>query len=652
MSPHINLRKEHQVPEKGEVVTNWSAVREKAIGPDPDYGFRRRAARILNSGQSRSLMLTGNIHDLFFAPEVNGFRGDYVPLAEYLRAKWHLDDRILVMYQMNSPLKFADQAQRDKVKEAWVRYRSGLDPAHSSSWKDEAAARLKELGTQFDRLLTEAAGKPSLALEALRQMCLCSRAEDGDGVPLLPEHLIIVIEGADMIIPEGEISRLSEADRHRVAICRDWLSDPGFMSGGDIVVLISESRNLVNQRVSKLPQMLRVDIPSPDEEQRRHCIAWFDRRHLLSGGPERPPTTLEGGADLVKWTAGLSVHALFQLLKGAAHQGGRLTSEEVVDKVEAFIKSQLGEEVVQFKKPAHRLEDLVGNRKLKTFIGERLIPRFRASGRGALSGAIVCGPLGVGKTYIFEAVAAELGMPVLVLKGIRSKWFGETDLILERLRRVLEALSKALIFVDEADTSFSDVSGEPHSTERRVTGQMLAMMSDPRLKGRILWLLMTARVHLLPPDMLRPGRVGDLIIPVLDPEGEDRDEFIAWTLQGTVSGSLEGYREELEKLTRGYSAASFALLRGELRAEAGEGQLSPEQALEVARDIIPPSISETRRYQTLQALLNCTRRSLLPDRPYTEADRKNMVVIDPRMTDADRDRWLEEVRQLEAEGIR
>jgi len=124
-------------------------------------------------------------------------------------------------------------------------------------------------------------------------------------------------------------------------------------------------------------------------------------------------------------------------------------------------------------------------------------------------------------------------MPVLVLKNIRSQWFGQTDVIFERLRRVLEALEKVLIFVDEADTQFGGVGEGAHETERRLTGKIQAMMSDPRLRGKVIWLLMTARIHLLSPDIRRPGRVGDLIIPVLDPVGEDRLEFIRWMLKPT-----------------------------------------------------------------------------------------------------------------------
>jgi hypothetical protein len=54
-------------------------------------------------------------------------------------------------------------------------------------------------------------------------------------------------------------------------------------------------------------------------------------------------------------------------------------------------------------------------------------------------------------------------------------------------------------------------------------------------------------------------------------------------------------------------------------------------------DFITPAIGPTRRYQTLQALVNCTRRSLLPD---------------PNVTDEERSGWEQEIRELELQGIR
>jgi SpoVK/Ycf46/Vps4 family AAA+-type ATPase len=303
--------------------------------------------------------------------------------------------------------------------------------------------------------------------------------------------------------------------------------------------------------------------------------------------------------------------------------------------VQHYIQGQLGEDVVEFKKPSHRLDHVVGFAQLKRFLVDKMIPRLKSKGEAALPGAAVAGPIGGGKTFIFEALAAELDLPVLVLKSIRSQWFGQTDVIFERLRRVLESLEKVVIFVDEADTQFGSVGAGAHETERRLTGKIQAMMSDPRLRGQVIWLLMTARIHLLSPDIRRPGRVGDLIIPILDPREEDRRDFIRWVLMATPLSGNETVVDSLDRdiLAPEYSAAAFASLRSELKAESPSNE---EELIELIRDHLPPAIHQTRRYQTLQALVNCTRRSLLPD---------------PSITENERAKWEHEIKQLEREGI-
>ncbi|MEO1088552.1 MAG: ATP-binding protein, partial [Acidobacteriota bacterium] len=365
-------------------------------------------------------------------------------------------------------------------------------------------------------------------------------------------------------------------------------------------------------RIARLPQLLEVEVPSPDFTAREHFLHWFEKRH----GVDVELWGDEG--EVAELSAGLSIHALDQLLKGAAHGGERLERDHVVAKVEEFIQSQLGEDVVEIKKPEHRLTDVIGFAELKEFLDTELIPRFQTRGPAALPGAAVAGPIGGGKTFIFEAVAAELDMVVVVLKNLRSQWFGQTDVIFERLRRVLEALAKVVIFVDEADTQFGGVGAGTHATERRLTGKIQQMMSDPKLRGKVFWLLMTARIHLLSPDIRRPGRVGDLILPVLDPEGDDRRAFLRWVLGAVTDGDLEdGHLDRLDTATPGYSSAAFAALRGQLKAQVALAEeqgreLDIDGILDVVADMIPADIGETRRYQTLQALINCTRRRLLP----------------------------------------
>ena len=581
------------------------------------YEFFRKLAGILNSQQSRSVILSGNVYDLFCVDD------QYEPLIPFLSQKSATKGLIRIVYEQNGPIRILDD--RDKLKNAWIAWRSGVDPDTLlvKGMQSHGTSDFDLLSSQFDGLLIDAIGNPTLALESLRQMTICSREHlNGD--------LLIMIEAADMLLPagSGDVASLNDKQRHRVAIVQDWFSDPAFMNGNDSVILVAESRSLVHPRVSRLPQVLDVEVPSPDKHHRQHFIEHFIER------AEFKPKLWGTTEDLAAFTAGLSTHALRQLLSGASYTREPLAPVDIVDKVESFIQAQVGEDVVEFKKPSHLLSDVKGNARLKAFIKDELLPRFRAPREKALAGAAVAGPIGGGKTFIFEAVASEMDVPVLVLKSIRSQWYGQTDVIFERLRRVLEALEKVVIFVDEADTQFGGVGEETHSTERRLTGKIQAMMSDPRLRGRVIWLLMTARIHLLSPDIRRPGRVGDLIIPVLDPQDEDRHDFLEWVASSVLLGPTEEDIAKLDELTPRYSAAAFASLRSQLKAKECR---TIEEVVSVVEDQILPAIGRTRRYQTLQAMVNCTRRSLLPD---------------PSISDEDREAWQAEIRQLEAMGIR
>ncbi len=605
---------------------------------------------LINSGTSRSLVLSGNIHDLFFFKEEE--RTDYIPIVPFLTHSWDIPGFILIVYELNGPIRFAQDTEREKVERVFNRWRglteTGTDidaPPSPSSGRATAGGSLdtaiEPSNASFSQYMTDAIGSPTFALELLRQFCLLSRSTNSDGEKFLSEKLIILIEAADMLLPEGEIRSLSVQDRHRVSIVQDWISDSNFMNGNDTVIFITESPSLLNSRIIRLPQVVNVEIPAPGMSERQHFISWFNNTPQFI---EKPLNLWGTQAQLAMLTAGLSIQALRQMLLYACYAGEKLQPEDVIEKVSEFIQTQLGEDVVEFKKPAHSLKDIVGNQKLVDFLKTQLIPRITSTGPDAIPGMSVCGPIGSGKTFIFEGLAGQLDIPVLVLKNIRSMWFGQTDVIFERLRRLLMALVKVLIFVDEADTQFGGVGRDAHSTERRLTGKIQAMMSDPQLRGNITWLLMTARIYNLSPDLRREGRVGDIVVPVLDPSGEDREDFLRWTIAKVASSPFsEEDIERLLKVTEDYSAASFASLRSDLEAASlikanseTTGELTVDEIIAVAEDRILPNIGPIRQYQTLQALLNCTRKSLLPGDYSPEI----------------RESWVKQIAQLEAIGVR
>src|SRR5262245_24919390 len=86
--------------------------------------FLKQAGRVLNSGQARTLLLTGNVYDLF-GPV--GAEQDYVPLLNLLTTEWDLPNYILIVYELNGPIRFVREADAEKVRDAWLKWRSGYD---------------------------------------------------------------------------------------------------------------------------------------------------------------------------------------------------------------------------------------------------------------------------------------------------------------------------------------------------------------------------------------------------------------------------------------------------------------------------------------------------------------------------------------------
>lgn len=606
------------------------------------YPFYTQFARILNSGQSRSVIISGNIDDLFW----NG--NEYVHLLTYLVDKTKPAQKIQLVYELNGPIRVSEE-DRHKLRDAWVKWKIRMSTSGLSVRTVRQQVlnntgenlQIDKLQADFDNHLKNSIGNATLALEFLRQICFCSR-------DVMTQSILIFIEAADMLVPpgKGDISTLSDTIHRRISILQDWFSDPEFVNGKDSVCLLAESASMLHPRVSRLPQVIDIQVPAPSLDERRNYL-----EHFFFNNPV-PEDCWSRSENCARYTAGLSIYALRQLLIASTYSEQPLTVEDVTAKVEEFIKSQVGDDVVEFKKTHHYLKDIIGATSLKEFLKKELIPRFNAKDHSALSGAAVSGPIGGGKTFIFEALAAELDMPILVLKNLRSQWYGQTDVIFERLRRTLDALDKVLIFIDEADTQFGSVDGESHSTEKRLTGKIQQMMSDPRLKGKVIWLLMTARIHRLSPDIRRPGRAGDLIIPVLDPTKDDRRDFIEWVLKSWLPKGSKIMKDAIDLLDKeilapDYSAASFASLRSHLKAHPmKKTDKEPFKTLTyLVADLIPADIGDTRHYQTLQALLNCTRRSLLPE------EVQEMISNDSNSLKALRDKWESEIRELEMKGI-
>lgn len=254
-----------------------------------NYPFFTHLARLLNSGQARSVILCGNIYDLLWDGT------NYVPLNAFLLEKTRTNGLIQLVYELNGPIRM-DDAALGKLRGAWVEWKSGVD-ANTLALQElrQSGSKLEFYQNEFERHLRDATGNPTLALELLRQLTICSRAA-------LREDLLIIVEAADMLLPEsGSLASLNDRQLHRISIVHDWFSDPDFVEGSDSVILLGESRSLIHSRVARMPQVLSVDVPSPSLEHRaafiQHYIDKKDKKPKLWSTPQL----------LAECTAGLSI---------------------------------------------------------------------------------------------------------------------------------------------------------------------------------------------------------------------------------------------------------------------------------------------------------------------------------------------------------
>lgn len=530
--------------------------------------FLNSIKKTINSGQSRSIVLYGNVYDLFFDGE------KYVNLISFLSSQLTVDYDQLnskkgitqALFELNNPIRIHGKS-RSEIFDIWRK-----------SYED-----------CLEKRLNQSAENTTYSLELLSQIVRCNRQSQNS-----KNDFLVLIESADLILPESEISKMSANDRKRLSIVHDWFSDTSFIEGSDTVIMISESRSSLHSRIAKLPQLISIEIPLPDLNSRMNYIEYLSGKNKsISNSIQNSQKTVR---NLAENTSGLSLHAIRQLMFSED-----FSNDNINKKVEEYMIGQLGDGVVEFSRPNHKFEDIIGFSNVKQFMKDELIPGFLD---GTINGAAVSGPIGGGKTFICEALAAELDVPVMMLKGIRSMFLGETDKIIDRLWRLLLSFNKICIFVDEADTQFGGLGKDVHETEKRLTGKIQSMMSDSRLKGKVIWFLMTARIEKLSPDIKRAGRI-DIIIPILDPEGEDLTSFINWTFEGI---EIKNHEYNIKECVLGYSSANFALLKKMIKSKKCT---TAEEAIKIANQIVQPDIEEERKYQKYQAILNCSRISLL-----------------------------------------
>jgi hypothetical protein len=293
------------------------------------------------------------------------------------------------------------------------------------------------------------------------------------------------------------------------SMLRAWASDSPFADLPFTSLLIADNLNDVEPLIANSTHASRVRVPLPDAAALERGLTILQKQSPKAFSPDAKLNEIAGAL------AGVTLSSMDNLVRIRHHESQPLSDTDL-----ARLKKELVERdsagLVEFIEPKRTLNDYHGQEALKTWLRQD-IALWRAGDLKALPmGYLLCGPVGTGKTYLVECLAGEAGVPVVKLKNFRDRWVGSSEGNLEKIFRLIRALGRCMVFIDEADQTLGkrDSGSGDSGLSGRIYSMIAQEMSDSGNRGRVLWLLASSRPDLIEVDLKRPGRV-DVKVPLL-----------------------------------------------------------------------------------------------------------------------------------------
>jgi AAA+ superfamily predicted ATPase len=536
--------------------------------------WAERLSELYFSRTTSVFVLSGNVHDLVPNRESYGTLPDF--LAEQLFGRWDL----VLHYDLARGLRAFAGSDGNRLKEMVVLANRRVG--------DLALAR-KDPATAF------------AMLDRFVQNNIM--AEEDDRV-----SAAIIIEHASFLMPAGEPGRLSVAASSQVVTIHNWAASPHLKRLNMAFIMIDEQAAALSERLTGSPHLAAIEIPLPDEAERRAFLETATRNREFSKVSDYATR------ELASLTAGTSLIDLNTMTRAALEGGERLDAVLMRRRKKEAIERQC-RGLVEFMEPRWTLDLVVGHEGAKRRLREDAELLKRGDLHTLPMGYLVCGAVGTGKSFLAQCLAGEIGIPCLVLKNFRSKYVGETEGNLERILNVLRAMGPVIVVVDEADAALGDRTDSGDSgTSSRVFSMIAAQMGDTRYRGRILWMLLTSRPDLLPIDLKRQGRA-EIHIPLFYPVDQEEMRQMFAAMARKIGTTLAPENVPPIPHTGKLSGADIEAIVGRaLRRSllAGAGQVTPEALREAAGQFLPSTQGMEKDLQETAAILECTDLEFLP----------------------------------------
>jgi AAA+ superfamily predicted ATPase len=533
------------------------------------------------SGTTAAFVLHGNTYDVFRmgTDQADKGVGRYAVLAEFLAEQVFGRWSLVLHYDLGRGLRVL----------------AGRDEKRLKDMVALATRRVGDLGAiQKD---------PGSALALLDRFVRNNiMAAEADRL-----SVAVIVDQASYVFPASEPGRLSNQASSQLVTMLNWATSPYVKRLNMAFVMIDEKLSDLNDRLTGNPHVATIDVPLPAERERKAFIEDTTGPDGVKAYSDFDP------AQLAALTAGISLTDLNVLVQTAREGVTRLDAKAFRDLKKRLLERQ-GQGLLEFIEPKWTLDTIVGHESAKARLREDAALLKRGALDSMPMGYLLCGPVGTGKSFLAQCVSGEIGVPCVVLKNFRSKYVGETEGNLERVLSVLRAMGPVVVVVDEADAALGNRESEGDSgTSSRVFAMIASQMGDTRYRGKIIWMLLTARPDLLPIDIKRQGRA-EVHIPLFYPidESEIRQMFVILAKKLGTRLALEDVPAVPQKGQ--LSGADIEGIVGRAWRTCilgGADHITRDALAQVVAGFLPSTQGLERELQEVAAILECTDRVFL-----------------------------------------
>ncbi len=416
----------------------------------------------------------------------------------------------------------------------------------------------------------------SLASNMGRQVVEWSPGLDGEvglvqllqRVPQLGASAVVILKDAHPYLSSAPVVRLLRE------------LEPRLTEGGGCLVFVSPFVELPREL---LKDVTFLDAPLPG---RVELHATLDDVFGEAELPEPNRSRLIAGAlGLTLREASRAFHRARFEWQLAGQKGAKTFDLEaaVVREKRRLIEA---DRILEFCELDSRLDDVGGLATLKRWLMERRLAFSEEAaefGLPAPKGVLLTGVQGCGKSLFAKAVAGYWGIPLLRMDiGRLFDGSSSPEAALSRAIATAEALSPAVLWIDEIDKAFADQGG----SVSRMMSSLLSWLQD---KTDPVFCVATAnRVMSLPPELLRKGRFDEIFFVDLPDKAARLDILrIHLTRRGRPPERFD--LDSIAEATQYFSGAELeqVVVAGLFKAFAQSRDLTQGDLMLVAEQTVP-----------------------------------------------------------------